>query len=196
MNPRAPNTTRKISLSKERMLISNEVHPAALWGSLQCLCLLGHSFRNLKRKKALILRCGRFQPCRQLSWKRFLRELMSWNQINIFLIWKGQSHNMAVLAIFELYRKVRRQSPFCPEFKWNCYCKRLQKSRVNNRDSQEQMNRGKLLLETFWDYICCSFIHRFFLFCLISFANRFITRSSCHSSFSKNLGIFFLFFFL
>lgn len=45
------------------------------------------------------------------------------------------------------------------------------------------MNRGKLLLETFWDYICCSFIHRFFLFCLISFANRFITHSSCHSVF-------------
>lgn len=45
------------------------------------------------------------------------------------------------------------------------------------------MHRRKLLLETFWDYICCSFIHRFFLFCLIGFANRFITHSSCHSVF-------------
>lgn len=138
------------------------IHPAARWASLQCLCLLGHSFRNLKRKKALILKYGRFQTCRQLSWKRFLRELISRNQINIFLIWKGQSHNKAVLAILELYRKVRRQSPFCTEFKWICYCKRSQNSRVNSRDSQEQMNRGKLLLETFWDYIYCSFIHRFF----------------------------------
>lgn len=56
------------------------------------------------------------------------------------------------------------------------------------------MNREKLLLETFWDYICCSFIRKFSLFCLISFASTFIICSSCHSVFPAwEFGCFVLF---
>lgn len=57
---------------------------------------IGTPVQKFKEKKSPDPEHGRFWPCRQLSWKRFLRELMSWNQINIFLIWKGQSYNMAV----------------------------------------------------------------------------------------------------